>query len=207
MRLYKFLSSVYALRDIRRRRLKISEIHDLNDPFELIPCDLSDPDNRQAALKSRDELSGNRGLLCFARAWANPVLWAHYSDKHKGICLGFDVTDELATPVTYTATRIPWREPDVQFMHQILFTKFAGWRYEDEVRMYAARDEEENGLYFADFNENLRLREVIAGHRCCVERGEILAALTSYPEPVDIRKARLSYTAFEVIEDVGGFAS
>jgi hypothetical protein len=207
MRVYKFLSSEYALQDMRRRRVKISEIHDLNDPFELIPCDLSDSDNRRAVLKTRDELSGNRGLLCFALAWANPVLWAHYSDKHRGICLGFDVRDDLATPITYVVTRIPWRKPDVEFVQQILFTKFAGWEYEGEVRVYATRDEEENGLYFADFNESLTLRKVIVGHRCCIERGEVLAALTSYPEPVDICKARLSYTSFEVIEDVAGFAS
>jgi hypothetical protein len=62
-------------------------------------------------------------------------------------------------------------------------------------------------MYFADFNDILRLREVIVGHRCCVERGEILAALTSYAEPVKIIEARLSYTSFEVIEDVDGFTS
>jgi hypothetical protein len=43
MRVYKFLTSEYAIKDIWERKLKISEISDLNDPFELIPCDLSDP--------------------------------------------------------------------------------------------------------------------------------------------------------------------
>ena len=206
MLVYKFLSSDYALQDIRKRRIKISEIHDLNDPYELIPCDLSDPDNRRAVLEMRGVLTSNRGLLCFARAWTNPVLWAHYSDKHRGICLGFDVNDDW-TPVTYVSARVPWREPDQEFMQQLLFTKFAGWEYEDEVRKYARRDEEENGIYFADFDENLNLREVIVGHRCCVERSEILAALTSYSKPVDIIKARLSYTSFEVVKDVNGFRS
>jgi hypothetical protein len=88
MRVYKFLTSQHALQDITERRIKISEIHDLNDPFELIPCDLSDADKRQALIETRDKLSGNRGLLCFASGWTNPVLWAHYSDKHRGIMLG-----------------------------------------------------------------------------------------------------------------------
>jgi hypothetical protein len=43
----------------------------------------------------------------------------------------------------------------------VVETKFAGWKYKNEVRAYLSRDEEENGLYFADFNENLKLREVI----------------------------------------------
>jgi len=206
-RVYKFLTSEHALDDIRKRRIKISEIHDLNDPFELIPCDLSERANRAAVLKTRDDLAGNNGLLCFASAWTNPVLWAHYSDKHRGICLGIDVTADKLTPMEYVRTRIPWRKPDVAFVQQLLFTKFAGWAYEDEIRVYTNRDEQEGGLYFARFNEGLALREVIVGHRCCVERGEIMAALTSYSAPVDVIKVRLSYSSFEVVTDPDGFLS
>jgi len=36
-----------------------------------------------------------------------------------------------------------------------------GWKYKNEFRAHLSRDEEENGLYFADFNENLKLREII----------------------------------------------
>ena len=207
IRVYKFLSSEHALQDIRQRRIKISEIHDLNDPFELIPCDLSDPLKRKAVLSTRDQLSGNRGLVCFASAWNNPVLWAHYSDKHRGICLGLDVKDEVVMRIKYSEQRIPWREPDLEFMKEILWTKFAGWRYEDEVRAYASRDDEENGMYFKKLDDDFRLREVIVGHRCCVERGEISAALASYAEPVSIIKACLSFTSFDVIEDTNGFTS
>ena len=201
MRLYKFLTIQYALQDIRERRIKISGINDLNDPFELIPCDLSDPDKREALLNMRDKLSGNRGLVCLARGWTNPVLWAHYSDKHRGMCLGFDVRDDVALPVKYSGKRIPWQEPDLEFMQQILWTKFEGWEYENEARIYATRDEEEGGIYFKDFGDDFRLREVILGHRCCVERTEISAALAAYSEPVDVIKARLSYTSFDVVED------
>src|SRR5437588_7617321 len=37
-------------------------------------------------------------------------------------------------------------------------------------------------LFRSDFDEDLRLREVIVGHRCCVERSEISGALASYAE-------------------------
>ena len=88
-------------------------------------------------------------------------MWAHYSDKHRGICLGFDVDNSLTKGILYKPTRVPWRTPDLEFMQQLLFTKFAGSEYEDEVRVYAKRDEQDKGLYFADFNEHLKLREVI----------------------------------------------
>jgi hypothetical protein len=117
--------------------------------------------------------------------------------------LGLDVRDDVAKKVTYSERCVPWRKPDFKFMQQILWTKFEAWWYENEVRGYATRDEEEDGISFKDFDDDLKLREVIVGHRCCVERSEVLTALASYREPVEIIKARLSYTSFDVVEDVG----
>jgi len=207
-RVYKFLKSDDALWDIRQQKLKISEICDLNDPFELAPFDLSDPEFRKTLLKSRDELNANRGMVSCSRVWTCPILWAHYSDKHRGICLGFDVRKDRATDIDYTKTRLPQpKELDARVAHQWLFTKFSGWAYEKEVRVYAERITEENGLHFADFGESMMLREVKVGHRCCTERSEILAALGSYPEAVAITKTRLSYNSFEVEEDQDGFSN
>jgi hypothetical protein len=51
------------------------------------------------------------------------------------------------------------------------------------------------------------LQQVIIGHRCCVERGEISAARAHYPEPIPIMRARLSRTSFNVDENPYGFMS
>lgn len=207
MRVYKFLSSEFAMKDIWERRLKISEISDLNDPFELIPCDLSEPKHLYAVLAMRDEMTRNRGLLCFSGAWTNPLLWAHYSDKHRGMCLGLDVPDDVVHVVDYVEERVPWEQPTQAFMEKLLWTKFEPWRYESEVRAFVTREEQEGGRYFCHFGDELKLREIIVGHRCCVERGEISAAMASYPEPVPIIKARLSRTSFKVEENPYGFMS
>ncbi len=44
-------------------------------------------------------------------AWSNPVIWAHYGDKHRGLCLGFEVPEMHGDPendeshhVNYIAT-------------------------------------------------------------------------------------------------------
>ncbi len=210
-RVYKFLCEKWAIEDIKMRRIKISEIHDLNDPFELIPFDLSDPERRKAVLDARNKMN-ERGIFSFSRSWSSPLLWAHYADKHRGICLGFDVAraDEILKIVKYEKERCPFPdELDEEIAQQFLYTKFADWKYEEEVRVYTSRDVEENGNYFANFDEDendLTLREVILGHRCCTERGSILALLSSYSEPVSVIKARLSYDSFLVVEDEKGFA-
>jgi len=71
-------------RALYERRLKQSRIHELNDPFELTPYNLTDPDLRRAFYKTRNDMGQNKGMVCFSADWRDPVIWAHYSDKHRG---------------------------------------------------------------------------------------------------------------------------
>jgi hypothetical protein len=77
MRVYKFLTDKYGLKALRDRRLKISEVHSLNDPFDLLPFDLADSELREGVLASSLEIGQKYGMLCFSQHWTNPVLWAH----------------------------------------------------------------------------------------------------------------------------------
>jgi hypothetical protein len=83
MRAYKFLDEKFGLKTLAEKRLKISRLDDLNDPFELIPFDIRNRANRFALKRVRAQLARNRGMLCFSGNWRDPVLWAHYSDKHR----------------------------------------------------------------------------------------------------------------------------
>lgn len=205
MRLYKLLSCKYGLRALREQRLKISEVGGLNDPFELIPFDLSNPDLRHAILKSRDEIGRGRGLLCFSRHWHNPVLWSHYAEGHRGLCLGFDVPDDRPQAVDYVEGPIRFTRIDLDVANQMLFTKYEHWRYEEEFRMWANLEEKSGAHYFLGFGEHLRLSEVIAGAGCLVSRRKLLEALGPRQSGVTFAKARLAFDAFRVVEDENGF--
>lgn len=89
MRVYNSLAAQWAERRSRAKgRIKISRFDDLNDPFELLAAQLRSKDVRKAFGALRDHMCANRGVLCFSRGWHNPLLWSHYGDKHRGICLG-----------------------------------------------------------------------------------------------------------------------
>jgi hypothetical protein len=96
MRAYKFLCLEYGLKSLREKRLKISTVEDLNDPFELLPYEMTNRSQRSAFRKTRKELGSRGGMLCFSADWTDPVIWAHYSDKHRGICWGFEVPEYYA---------------------------------------------------------------------------------------------------------------
>ena len=205
-RVYKFLSQEWALDDIKKQRIKISRICDLNDPFDLIPFKLTSSEHRRQFRHALGKLALDHGMVCFSFKWSNPVLWAHYADKHKGICLGFDVPDKCVRRVEYVDTRRPFpTELNDQISLICLFTKFSGWRYEDECRIFANLEQEEDGNYFSDFKEHkMALREVILGCECQLDPTCISVLLKPYDEEVKVIKARPSDETFDMIEDNQG---
>jgi hypothetical protein len=149
--------------------------------------------------------------MCFSAGWRDPVIWAHYADKHRGICLGFTVRDEHCMPVSYVDDRLPFPaqlqnndEASLQHLTVLLSTKFGNWRYENEIRLWVNIKDRENGLYYQDFDEELRLDEVIAGARCTVPKIEIERAIRGLTYPVTIIKARAGFERFDIVEDQRG---
>jgi hypothetical protein len=210
MRLYYFVSANYALENIIKRRLKIARLNDLNDPFEFMCVDMRDSEIRKAFRETLSDLSERTGVLCFSRAWHNPVLWSHYADKHKGVCLGFDIPEGAVMPVGYEPERLKINktrdlkagEIGESTMRRILATKFEGWRYEDEVRVFVRLDKPDTktGLYYKDFGPDLSLKEVIIGPRCHFSVSDLNNVITKYNGEVRVIPSRLAYGAFKVIE-------
>lgn len=200
LRLYYFTSAPIGLKVIREQRLRISRILELNDPFELECVDLRKRDRRKALRAWREEVHQLHGLICFSRDWTNPVQWAHYADKHRGLCLGFDV--QGAEQVRYVASRLAW--PDVigtDFMQKLLFTKYSHWSYEDEYRYFADLNEHEDGNYFMNFSDEMKLSTVIVGSRCTLTRSDISDSLRNNALQVEAFQARSAFKAFRICKN------
>jgi Protein of unknown function (DUF2971) len=211
MRAFKFLNAEFGLKSLAERRLRISRLDELNDPFELIPFDLRTPRFRFALKQTRAQLTKTRGLLCFSAKWRDPVLWAHYSDKHRGICLGFEVPDEagIAKRVQYVSRRLTFPPSlslsDTSVAEAMLFTKYSSWQYEEEIRIFLALNDEEDGNYYRAFDNTLRLVMVIAGARCELSEHKLTSSLGELADSVKLIKARAGFGKFEVVEDQRGF--
>mgnify|MGYP000323936275 CR=1 FL=1 len=94
------------------------------------------------------------GILSMSADYASPLMWSHYADNHKGVCLGFrrdrefEVNDFYSPPLTqvvYGGSRtininnfLEDRYPDKDFMRQLvmpaLLAKAPNWFYEHEWR-------------------------------------------------------------------------
>ncbi len=206
MRVYHFLPTIYALENIEKKRIKISEIDQLNDPFELWCVSQEDQSLRAALRNYKKEMSERFGMICFCKQWHNPLLWSHYADKHRGMCLGFDVDDRGLKAVKYVAKSSNLKFPlTKESTDELLFTKYRDWQYEEELRNWFAFDKREDGYYFYPFDGFIQLREVIAGPLCPESKDRIDETLKDYPEQVSVIKARLAFKTFQVVENREGF--
>jgi hypothetical protein len=210
---YKFLDSQFGLKSLYERRLKIARVEELNDPFELTPYNLKDPVDRVAFQRTRRRLGERFGMVCFSATCTDPVLWAHYSDKHRGICLGFEIAGNHWREVEYVRDRLPF--PDDFFKlnavarlgvaTDMIFTKYENWNYESEIRTWAPLDHEEDGLFFCDFDENLKLTQVLVGARCTLPKAAIARALGRFANGIELTKVRAAFQTFQIVTDLRGF--
>ena len=210
MLIYKFLCEKYGLEALRNRRLKISLINELNDPFELLAPNLSDPILRIAFHEMKSQMSKNKGLLCFSKMRTNPLLWSHYANRHQGICLGFFAPPEDLQKVIYTSRR---PDPEDLFsnsksvreksMQNFIVTKYNHWRYEKEWRLWVQLQEKDQGTgrFFLDFSDSLKLVKVVVGAESKISRNTIgLAIGKRYPN-VQRFKARAAFGSFKIIRN------
>lgn len=142
-------------------------------------------------------------LLCFSQNWADPVQWSHYADRHRGLCLGFEVPDSLLTPVAYRKHRRVLNEATPNRIRSLsLGTKFKHWEYEQEWRLFEDRRSltpDDRGYYFKPFSSELSLIEVIVGHASGLEKLELTQLLVGFSPRVRMTKARLSFKHYRVV--------
>lgn len=209
MKVYYFTSQTNALNNIKNHRIKISQIDDLNDPYEWHGIDLRDAQLRKSFKEGIKSVKDDFGLICFSASWQNPLMWSHYGDKHKGICLGFDVASEHVQAVAYTKTVTKTEQDPYKFVEylenggidKLLTLKYEDWSYEQELRVIVPIEQmdAETKLYFCDFSESLVLTDVILGHRCNLQPSEFKQYLSDYNSDVRVFKSRIAFGDFKVV--------
>lgn len=108
-------------------------------------------------------------FLCLSEERSNLLMWAHYADCHKGICVGFDFADVnlfngiVPLKVNYTQN-YPCDKLDVEnFIDNVILTKSKDWAYENEWRLIFTNTQP-NFKFINSWN----IREVIFG--CCIDQ-------------------------------------
>jgi Protein of unknown function (DUF2971) len=214
-RVYHFTKAEFAKDDIINQRLKIARISELNDPFEFLALNFRAMSDRHVIDYFKNNYDKHTGLLCFSQNWTSPVLWTHYANKHSGICLGFNVKEDLLRKVDYIEKRaiIPLapnttaQQVLVDLEKFVLSTKYDHWSYEEEFRYFVplknAIEDKEGKLHFLPFNDDIELAEVILGPFCDMSFPDAQQLVKAHcrPDQVTTFPTRLAVQWFAVVPD------
>jgi hypothetical protein len=207
MRVYHFLNEQYGLQAIADARLKIGRLASFNDPFEYFHLDTDNCGTRDVIRGRRKRANWDYGIICFSKNYYNPVQWAHYSDSHRGLCLGFDIPDTELIEIDYVNKRSPPEEfkksldyKKENFVKHMLSKKYKHWEYEEEFRLLIkfAKRKMDNDLTFHDFCENMVLKEVIMGFRSSIVKKDLRKLLNKNYRGVEIRNVFPSNSEYKM---------
>lgn len=118
----------------------------------------------------------DRGVCCFSVSVNNPLLWSHYGDQHRGLCIGYGF-DRVPKPklqkVIYGGSRTVWtsliaralleKETEAQnsLDRDVLLRKAPSWRYEREWRLLGNRGVQDSTLALEDLTFGLRCEDAL----------------------------------------------
>lgn len=123
-KLYRYMpANYYAIRGFETQKIHLSSNGVMNDVYEGIPnCVLSDN-----AENDIQQLSNLAVMCCFSETPTNPIMWSHYADSNRGICIEYDLKKlksdpyKLAKhlfPIIY-ATERPFKQDLQQLIHDL----------------------------------------------------------------------------------------
>lgn len=149
----------------------------------------------------------SRGVLSMASKWSSPLMWSHYADEHKGICIEYDISKAVCKKpkaVDYYGERGILLSKISEYIfnsssdalseieHKYFYTKANQWNYEEEWRYVS----EGQGLSPVPFH----LSAIYFGMRCPHSViSSIVKLLNGSESSISFYKAYASQTNFEIL--------
>lgn len=203
-----FMPPKHVISNLEHRRIKLSNFSSCNDVFELASFSLENKELRAPFKRWSTEIDKMVKLLCLSEGWRSPLMWSHYADRGRGVCLVFDVLSGFAKKVKYTPKRLstPNGFKFPPFGHDNFETfcthKGSMWGYEAEYRILAGRKKWVEAIvdgekcHFLSFSGDIRLKGVINGPRATLGSHEITQHLS---DSQNYFEARPAFTKFGVV--------
>lgn len=183
----------YVRNTIIKRELYFSDPSTFNDPYD---CNIG------LHLRSRLKPCG---VLCLSTSECDQILmFSHYADRHKGVCLCFEIDDNSSgdevepfhgREVNYKETIPSFNDPNQA--HMSLLTKYNKWDYEKEYRVFKIVTSENDRIMQYKLGQ---LRGAIFGLHMSTDDSHLVKRwfeLGAHEDPF-FRKAKLSEDGFAI---------
>lgn len=115
----------------------------------------------------------DKGIVSLAERGTCPLMWSHYADQHRGICIGYSVPDRIQHDihkVKYRGSRLVQASKVAAMLDDsasarrevdeaVLLRKAGSWRYEREWRLLGPRGIERSPLEMEDISFGMRCKD------------------------------------------------
>ena len=157
--LYKYVRLKHVADILDNHRIYLSNGIDFNDPFEIKIKD--------RYTKTTRHIEGLH-ILSLTNSYRNKLIWSHYTDSHKGVCVVLEVPDRLVYPICYSTKRV-FEDSDIDEIissstinakknvnvnysllsknKKIAYVKDKKWLYEKEYRIVFDKHDEERLIF------------------------------------------------------------
>ena len=140
------------------------------------------------------------GVLCLSETCRDILMWSHYADSHRGICLKFCAKGNIfatSQPVRYSKSRPlinPVSQTQDEMLDHAIFTKSEHWSYEQEWRLI--QYEKGAGIYKVPRND---LAGIVLGALITEpDKHDVLRWVKGTEQPLVVYQAKISSTNFEL---------
>ena len=156
MKIYKYQTiNINLLKSLQKKMIWYSRMDRLNDPYELFFIDNTGTD---IYIDFRKTLC----VSCFSKNRDEILMWSHYANNHKGICLEWDIDFEKMKgslfEIDYNKDITILQKVDlldsghlsinIKTNGKFLLSKFKTWAYEEELRIFRiVEDLSKIGIY------------------------------------------------------------
>lgn len=154
---------------------------------------------KEQLIKPLQKFITTASLCCFSANPKSLLMWSHYADSHKGLCLGFDTIklQETFSKIFWVKYKIKLPELELlkvplDTIFDILANKSNQWQYEKEIRILG--ETKGNSAFMKE-----AVKEVIFGLRTTDEqRKTIVKLLGDCKYKANCKKAIFSEENYEV---------
>lgn len=221
--------NIYSIQEIINNTISVSSPKTFNDPLDPpitlaakhIFKDIKTQKDEQFFLESLEKVR----IRCFVPAkdpktkeeqepYLNTLMWAHYANSHKGMCIKYKLSSTLIkktdkTIGIFAAVEYPEGSFDINShdsfeFNECFLTKQSEWKYEKEVRLiYFNAD---NSDYFQPLNldEDNRIEAIYFGYNCSETDKKTIKKLFTHDSTIKFYQMKIDYSnifRLKAIED------
>lgn len=140
------------------------------------------------------------GVLCVSTKRDDILMWSHYGDSHRGVCLEFDGSSTFmahAQKVIYASERRPinsYADTREEMMEKALLTKSEHWRYEAEWRVLRYQ----KGPGVVTFHPPSLTGVIIGAQASAATIGSIESWTRQSASPIKVYRASISNRTYDL---------